>query len=72
MVAGPAPDLGAIPGVHDAVVDGTAVHCEVEPAALDAVLRALTGVGVRTLTTQPPTLESLFLKFYGDPAAGSP
>ena len=36
------------------------------PTALDDVLRQLTDVGVRSLTSQPPTLEELFLRHYGD------
>ncbi len=33
---------------------------------LDGVLRTLTDLGVRALTSQPPTLEELFLRHYGD------
>ena len=29
-------------------------------------LEAVTAAGVRTLTSQPPTLEELFLRHYGD------
>ena len=35
-----------------------------DTAALDAVLRRLTDVGVRSLISQPPTLEELFLRHY--------
>jgi ABC-2 type transport system ATP-binding protein len=38
----------------------------VDAGALDAALRQLTSVGVRTLTSQPPTLEELFLRHYGN------
>ena len=34
------------------------------PAALDPALRRLTAVGVRSLVSQPPTLEELFLRHY--------
>jgi ABC-2 type transport system ATP-binding protein len=54
----------ALPGVHDAVLDGTRLRCEVDNAALNEVLRRLTAVGVRTLTCRPPTLEELFLRHY--------
>ena len=57
--------LSSMPGVHDAVVDGTQVTCEVDTERLDAVLRLITAVGVRSLTCQPPTLEQLFLRHYG-------
>jgi len=52
------------PGVHDLKVDGTHVRFDVDTKELDAVLRRLTEVGVRSLTSQPPTLEELFLRHY--------
>jgi ABC-2 type transport system ATP-binding protein len=64
----PPGDLGALHGVHDLVVEGTRVRCHVEPDALDAVLRRFSQVGVRSLISQPPTLEELFLRYYGDDA----
>jgi ABC-2 type transport system ATP-binding protein len=57
-----APD--GLRGVHDVVLDGTRLRCEVDNAALNEVLRRLTAVGVRTLTCRPPTLEELFLRQY--------
>jgi ABC-2 type transport system ATP-binding protein len=62
-LAGPAA-LGALPGVHDAVMEGTRLRCEVDNAALNEVLSQLTAIGVRTLTCRPPTLEELFLRHY--------
>ncbi|GAA2360757.1 ABC transporter ATP-binding protein [Nonomuraea africana] len=61
-LAGPA-ELD-LPGVHDLTVDGGRVRCEVDADRLDAVLRALTDAGVRSLTCRPPTLEQLFLRHY--------
>jgi polyether ionophore transport system ATP-binding protein len=58
--------LDGLPGVHDAVVEGARLRCEVDNAALTEVLRRLTAVGVRTLTCRPPTLEELFLRHYAD------
>jgi ABC-2 type transport system ATP-binding protein len=58
--------LDGLPGVHDAVVDGTRLRCEVDNAALTPVLSRLTSVGVRTLTCRPPTLEELFLRHYSE------
>jgi ABC-2 type transport system ATP-binding protein len=63
-VVGDPPDLAAVPGVHDLSVDGSTISCTVEADALPAVLTALTGAGVRTLTSTPPTLEELFLGAY--------
>jgi ABC-2 type transport system ATP-binding protein len=60
-----APDgLAALPGVHDLRVDGARVRFQVDPAELDAVLRRLTALGVRSLESRPPTLEELFLRHY--------
>lgn len=42
---------------------------DVETPSLDKVLRRLTDVGVRSLTSQPPTLEELFLRHYQTEAA---
>lgn len=64
--------LAGLPGVHDLEVDGLRVKFEVDTDHLDTALRALVGSGVRTLTSQPPTLEQLFLRHYEDeaPAGG--
>jgi ABC-2 type transport system ATP-binding protein len=64
--------LAGLPGVHDLEVDGLRVKFEVDTDHLDTALRALVGSGVRALTSQPPTLEQLFLRHYEDeaPAGG--
>lgn len=56
--------LDGIAGVHDVVASGTALRCDVDPGALEPVLRALTAAGVRSLTSTPPTLEDIFLRHY--------
>jgi ABC-2 type transport system ATP-binding protein len=58
--------LSDLPGVHDVEVDGRRVRLQVDTAALDPVLDALQAAGVLSLTSQPPTLEELFLRHYGD------
>jgi ABC-2 type transport system ATP-binding protein len=60
----PPDSLDGLPGVHDLQVDGTRVHCQVDPEALDGLLRHLTAAGVRSLVSQPPTLEEVFLRHY--------
>src|SRR3954449_3918065 len=57
-------------GVHDLKVTGNQVRFDVDTKQLDAVLRRLTEVGVRSLTSQPPTLEELFLRHYESDLAG--
>ena len=71
-------ELDAVPlgidhlgGVHDLVVDPgqdgrSRVRCEVDSDKLEDILRLLVAAGVRTLTSQPPTLEELFLRHYSD------
>mgnify|MGYP000185606219 CR=1 FL=1 len=73
-LAGPPEGLVRLPGIQDLEVDGNRVRFEVDTSELDGVLRALTSIGVRSLVSQPPTLEELFLRRYEtDPAAdGSP
>jgi ABC-2 type transport system ATP-binding protein len=63
-LAGPPTGIEALPGVHDVLVRGDRVTFDVDTVHLDDALRALTRLGVRTLTSQPPTLEELFLRHY--------
>jgi ABC-2 type transport system ATP-binding protein len=65
----PVTGLVDLPGVHDPRVDGTRARFDVDTAQLDRALRHLTGFGIRSLTSQPPTLEELFLRHYGDELA---
>lgn len=58
--------LDGVPGVYDLVVEGNRVKFEVDTDRLDAVLQQLIVSGVRSLASQPPTLEELFLRHYGD------
>jgi len=58
--------LDRLPGVHDVEIDGHRVQLEVDTNRLDPVLDALQTGGVRSLLSQPPTLEDLFLRHYGD------
>ncbi|MFA1542884.1 ABC transporter ATP-binding protein [Actinomadura monticuli] len=58
--------LGGLPGVHDVSADGARVRFEVDPGALNRVLRRLEEFDVQTLTSSRPTLEELFLRHYGD------
>ena len=57
-------DLAGQAGVHDLVVAGPALRCQVEPSALDVTLAALARAGVSALEVRPPTLEELFLRHY--------
>jgi ABC-2 type transport system ATP-binding protein len=63
--------LGALAGVHDLHVQGDRARFDVDTSHLDEALRRLTQLGVRSLTSQPPTLEELFLRHYGDELGAS-
>ena len=63
--------LAQAPGVHDLRVEGQRVNLDVDTERLDDLLTLLVAGGVRTLTSQPPTLEELFLRHYGDELAGA-
>jgi ABC-2 type transport system ATP-binding protein len=62
----PVTGLDVLPGVHGPVVEGTRARFEVDTERLDETLRLLVDFGVRSLTSQPPTLEELFLRHYDD------
>jgi ABC-2 type transport system ATP-binding protein len=65
----PVTGLDDRPGVHNVVVDGVRAKFDVDTAQLDGALKHLSSFGIRTLTSQPPTLEELFLRHYGDEIA---
>jgi ABC-2 type transport system ATP-binding protein len=64
--AQPLTGIDVLPGVHDLVVDDHHARFDVDTAELDAVVRRLAPLGVRSLTSTPPTLEEMFLRHYGD------
>lgn len=61
--------LDALAGVHGLTVDNHRARFDVDTDHLDDALRALSALGLRSLTSQPPTLEELFLRHYGDELA---
>ncbi len=65
-LASPLHGLDGVPGIHDLVTEGNRASFDVDTAQLDAALKRLLEVGIRSLTSQPPTLEELFLRHYGD------
>ncbi|MGD9998334.1 MAG: ATP-binding cassette domain-containing protein [Ilumatobacteraceae bacterium] len=65
----PPTGLDAVSGVHGLQVDGTRVELDVETDQLERVMRVLVDLGLRSLSSQPPTLEELFLRHYGDEVA---
>jgi ABC-2 type transport system ATP-binding protein len=60
--------LAELEGVHDLHADGNEARFSVDTARLDPTVRYLSELGVRSLTSRPPTLEELFLRHYGEAA----
>ena len=69
QTARPATGLAELPGIHDLVVDGALASFDVDSDHLDATMRHLSDLGMRSLTSHPPTLEELFLRHYRDEVA---
>jgi ABC-2 type transport system ATP-binding protein len=65
-VATPADGLADLPGVHDLAVSDGRVSFDVDTDHLTAAVGRLADLGLRAMTSHPPTLEQLFLRHYGD------
>ena len=57
--------------MHDLVLADGHVALSVDSDELATVVSHLAGLGVRSLVSQPPTLEELFLRHYGDELDGA-
>jgi ABC-2 type transport system ATP-binding protein len=57
-------DLSRIKGVEDVSIEGGILRAQVDSRALGELIRVLGDTGVRSLVSQPPTLEELFLRHY--------
>jgi ABC-2 type transport system ATP-binding protein len=64
--AQPPTRLAELPGVHDLHVEDHRARFDVDTAHLDETVQRLAALGVRSLTSTPPTLEEMFLRHYGD------
>jgi len=65
----PIEDLGALGFLHDLRTDGRRVSFDVDTANLDEVVVLLGKAGIVSLASNPPTLEELFLRQFGDELA---
>lgn len=61
-----AESLASLPGVHDFTTTNGQVQFDVDIDQLDATISHLSSLGIRSLVSQPPTLEQLFMRHYGD------
>jgi ABC-2 type transport system ATP-binding protein len=58
-------DISKIQGVDDVSMEGNTLRAQVDSESIGEVIRVLGDAGVRSLVSQPPTLEELFLRHYG-------
>jgi ABC-2 type transport system ATP-binding protein len=68
-ITAPATALAQQPGVHDLAIRDGHVSFDVDTTHLAAAVRTLSDLGLRSMTSNPPTLEQLFLRHYGDELA---
>lgn len=61
--------LASLSGVHDFIVVDGRVTFAVDDAAMPAVLAAVAALNPRSLVANPPSLEALFLRHYGNELA---
>ncbi|WP_205874204.1 ABC transporter ATP-binding protein [Mycobacterium camsae] len=57
-------DLTRIKGVADLSIEGNTLRAQVDSDSLGELIRALGDAGVRSLVSQPPSLEELFMRHY--------
>ncbi|NLO02045.1 MAG: ABC transporter ATP-binding protein [Bacteroidales bacterium] len=53
-------------GVYDITRDGAKWRFSVDSNSMDEVMRTIAPLGLKSLTAEPPALEELFLRHYGD------
>ncbi|MBG6224772.1 ABC-2 type transport system ATP-binding protein [Arthrobacter sp. CAN_A2] len=63
--------LGSIPDAHDARFDHGRARFTVDSDRVSSVLPALTALRVEGLRIEPPSLEEMFLRHYGDDIAAA-
>lgn len=62
----PATNLASREGVHNLETKDGGVHLEVDGEHIGSVIREISELGIRSLISQPPTLEQLLLRHYGE------
>lgn len=63
-------NLEQLPGVYDVVQKKGKWRFSVDASAMDTVMKTLAPMGIKTLSAEPPTLEELFIRHYGEKLAG--
>ena len=62
------PDDNRMSMLHDVELDGHRLTATVDSDKIGDAMTELTPLGLRSLTVEPPSLESLFLRLYDDDA----
>jgi len=58
--------LEELSGIHNISMEGNHAHFSVDAEKIDDVLNYLTQFGIKSLLSAPPTLDELFLRYYGE------
>jgi ABC-2 type transport system ATP-binding protein len=59
-------DLHKLPGIYDLSQDGCKYRFSADAHAMAEILRFLLPLDIKALTVEPPSLEELFMRHYGD------
>lgn len=62
----PVTSLEKLSGVHDVSRNGLKYRFSVDSDAMTEVMEALLPLKIKSLTAEPPSLEELFMRHYGD------
>jgi ABC-2 type transport system ATP-binding protein len=65
-IANPAAGLAALESVHGLEHHDHQLRFEVDGERVEETMRVLASMGIRSIVAQPPTLEQLLLRYYGD------
>ncbi len=68
-VTQPADRLAQLPGVHDFRADGSRLRMTVDADRVGEVMSALASLEIDSISVEPPSLETLFLRHYEQPSA---
>jgi len=66
----PAVGLEKLPGVHDVSCDRLKYRFSADSDAMTELMGVLQPLGIKALTVEPPSLEELFMRHYGDDIRG--
>lgn len=58
------PEASALSSLHDVRIDGNKLTATADADKIGEAMKILTGYGLESLTVEPPSLESLFRRFY--------